>query len=202
MGDDVPPERTVHGRQAVQARRSELAEAWAGFIATARPWDYAATLTFDPKRREPVPPGPQRTGTKHRLQWPTRLTEDPRVRLRVLTRDVADALVRAWLRANERATGEPIAAVVAMEYHKNGAPHFHGLLGRNGGFSPAERAFLEETWNDLAGFCRIEEPRSVEDCAAYASKYLVKDLARGCILLHPPHGNLREPSRPPRFGAG
>lgn len=119
-----------------------------------------------------------------------------------MPRDVAQRFVRHWLRVNERANGEPIAAIVALEYHRNRWIHFHALLGGNSLGGELPQAYLKRTWADLAGFARIEAPRSVEDCAAYASKYLVKDLDRGTVLLWPPGGRLDAPSWPRQLQPG
>jgi hypothetical protein len=107
-----------------------------------------------------------------------------------MTRDVAESFVRRWLRGCERDWLGPLTAVAALEYHKNGWPHFHSLIHRPDGFVATERAALVATWEELAGYCRIEEPRSVADCAAYAAKYLTKDLARGTVLFWPAAGHL------------
>lgn len=192
-----PPGR---GSPADRRRRhgGELAADWAAWIAGMRFWDLTATLTFDPKRRPVVPPGPQRTGANGRLAWPTRLTEAGATVNSPMAPDVAQSFVRRWLRTSERANGEPVAAVVGLEYHKNGWPHFHALLGGNSLGGDVQRSYLEQTWRELAGYCRIEAPRSVADCAAYASKYLVKDLERGTVLLWPPGGRLDAPAWPRR----
>jgi hypothetical protein len=105
--------------------------------------------------------------------------------------DIAKRKVKTWVRAGQELLGRPVAAVVAMEHHKSGWPHFHGLLGVDGGLRGREIEALGRLWFDRNGYNRIEIPRSVGDVAAYAAKYLTKDLDRGGVLIHPSDGPLR-----------
>lgn len=130
-----------------------------------------------------------------------RLHEDGRIAPPLLTRDVAERFVKRWLRQGERAFGAPLTAIAALEYHKNGAPHFHALLTKTEAFNVVQVQWLGDCWRELAGFIRLEEPRSVADCAAYASKYLTKDLDRGTVLLWPSGGPLLRGALEPVAGA-
>lgn len=166
-------------------------DAWAGWIAGLRPWDLFGGLTFDQRRRGEVRlPAARRPG---RLHVSPRLTEDGSVRLgdQALSADVARARVRRWLRDGEERLGRQLAAVVALEYQRNGWPHFHPLIGVAGGLlSGDEITELKGLWFQRNGYARLEVPRSAGDVAAYASKYLVKDLARGDVLFWPARGGL------------
>lgn len=188
----------VHGTTAVvdcdgclPTRRHD---AWAQWVARLRPWDLTATLTLDPAKRGESWLGAQRdAGGSGRLKWSPRLREDGSIRLAdaPMAGDVARSRVRRWLRDGEQLLGRPVAAVVAMEHHKNGWPHFHGLIGVDGGLRGREIAALGTLWHQRNGWNRIEIPRSVGDCAAYAAKYLTKDLDEGGVLIHPANGPLR-----------
>jgi hypothetical protein len=104
---------------------------------------------------------------------------------------VARSRVRTWLKRGEELLGRPVSAIVAMEHHKSGWPHFHGLLGIDGGLRGREREALGRLWFEANGFNKIEVPRSVGDCAAYAAKYLTKELDAGDVLIYPATGPLR-----------
>jgi hypothetical protein len=122
-----------------------------------------------------------------------RLSEDGSIRLAdaPMAGDVAKSRVRRWLKDGEELLGRPVSAIVAMEHHKSGWPHFHGLLGIDGGLRGREIAALGQLWYGANGFNKIEVPRSVGDCAAYAAKYLTKELDVGGVLIYPARGALR-----------
>jgi hypothetical protein len=148
----------------------ELATAWGEWIAAQGPWHVFGALTYD-QRRERVTSAPHGTP---------------------VAADVARAHVRRWLRQGDKALGGRLeAAVVALEYQKNGWPHFHPLLRLAGGQLGREYATLGPLWFDQHGYARLEEPRTQLDVAAYAAKYLVKDLGRGDVLFWPPSGSWR-----------
>jgi len=119
------------------------------------------------------------------------LTYDPARRCTVPARDVARAHVLRWLRDTTRGSGPRVeAAVIALEYQKNGFPHFHPLLRVQGGGRAGDFAQLGGPWFREHGFARLESPRSEADVAAYAAKYLAKDLDRGDVLFWPGRGRL------------
>ena len=97
-----------------------------------------------------------------------------------------------WLKEhNARYPSRPVeAAVLALEYQKNGWPHLHPLLRLGGGLQDGDIARLGTLWFRRFGGNRLERPRSTADVAEYASKYLVKDLARGDVLFYPLRGSL------------
>jgi hypothetical protein len=168
-------------------------DAWSQWVGSLRPWDAMANLTFDPKRRPVVPPGAQRTaGSGGRLKWPVRLTEGGAELGAPMAGDVARRKVRTWLRDAQAEIGRQLVAVGAMEHHKNGWPHFHMLVGIDGGMRGGELTVLRQLWNARNGGNDIKPPRSVGDCAAYAAKYLTKDLDVGGVLIHPAAGPLSE----------
>jgi len=153
-------------------------EAWGEWIASMGDWHVFGGLTYDQRRRRTVPGA-----------------------------DVARAHVRRWLR---RASGPGElaveAGVVALEYQRNGWPHFHPLLRLRGGAQAGDYARLGQLWFKDHGYARLEPPRSKLEVATYAAKYLSKDLSRGDVLFWPVHGSmqLHQPSlpapgvRPPR----
>jgi hypothetical protein len=148
-------------------------------------------LTLDPAKRGQTWPGAQK-GTGFTRISP-RLREDGSVCLAdaPMAADVAKSRVRRWLKSGEELLGRPVSAIVAMEHHKNRWPHFHGLLGIDGGLRGREISALGALWFQGNGYNKIEVPRSVGACAAYASKYLTKQLDVGGVLIYPVRGPLR-----------
>lgn len=172
-----------------------MADAWANWVGELRSWHLFGGLTFDPRRRVPRPPGSQRFGEKTRES--PRLTEDGRVRLgdAPMSADVARGRVRSFLRDGEDVLHRRLAAVVALEYQKNGWPHFHPLLSVEGGLEGGEIAALGNLWFQRCGGNRLEVPASSSDVCAYAAKYLSKGLDRGDVLFWPEKGPIKFPDR-------
>lgn len=171
--------------RCLRVRRSD---AWAQWIARQADWNLFGGLTFDPRRRVPPPPGPQRG--EQRLRPGPRLTEDGSVRLggRPLAPDVARRRVWRFFRDSQDLLGRQLAGVVALEFHKNGWPHFHPLIAVEGGLQGGEVAALGGLWFAHSGGNRLEQPRSLADVSAYAAKYLTKGLDDGDLLLWPRSG--------------
>ncbi len=178
-----------------QNDRERARDAWTNWVSSLRDWHLFGGLTFDPKRRRLVPPGPQKNSTPSREA--PRLTEDGQLRLSdaPLASDVARCRVRNFLRDGESLLGRRIAAIVALEYHKNGWPHFHPLLSIEGGLRGGEIASLGGLWFEASGYNRLEVPRSSSDVCSYAAKYLTKGLDRGDIIIWPERGPLKFPDR-------
>lgn len=145
----------------------DLGAAWGEWIAQQGPWHVFGALTYDPGRAPPGRP----------------------VRDAPVPSDVARAHVYRFLKeSNKRLGGRLEAGVVALEFQKNGWPHFHPLLRLSGGLLGREWATIGPLWYTDHGYARLEAPRSQDDVAAYASKYLVKDLAHGDVLFWPRRG--------------
>lgn len=180
---------------SVTTERERARDAWSNWVMGLREWHLFGGLTFDQRRKKRVPPGPQRFGEVTR-EGP-RLTEDGRVRLGdvPLSADVARGRVRSFLRDGEQLLGRRMAAVVALEYQKNGWPHFHPLLSIERGLQGGEIAALGGLWFRHCGGNRLEVPASTSDVCAYAAKYLSKGLDRGDVLFWPERGPLRFPDR-------
>jgi hypothetical protein len=134
------------------------------WIAGRRDWSLFGTMTYD-QRRYP----------KERLWVNTWVP-------RVVPGDRAKKDFTGWINDASGALGRGIEYVVGMEYQKNGWPHFHALLDL-GGLDGGDIARIGPLWYRRYGFDRLEEPRSIGDCAAYAAKYLVKDIDRGDVLF-------------------
>src|SRR5215831_1241807 len=80
--------------------------------------------------------------------------------------DVARAHVRSWLGKGIRRTGLQVeAGIVALEYQRNGWPHFHPLLRLRGGDHPQSHQLLGQVWFKQHGYAKLETPRSIEDVA-------------------------------------
>ena len=179
---------------------TDVAAAWGDFVAGLGEWHLFGGLTYDQRRpgRVVVLP-PQSSGEvwqapPGRTLLSPRVSEDGRVRLdsQPVARDRAVAHVEYFLREGQRKLGRPIeAAVVALEYQKNGWPHFHPLLRLAGGLLDGDVRTLGPIWHKVAGYGRLEVPRSMQDVCAYASKYLAKGLEGGDVVLWPPRGDLR-----------
>jgi hypothetical protein len=141
---------------------SDVAQAWGNWIADMGEWHVFGALTYAQQNRTTVPGS-----------------------------DVAKAHVRRWLGESQKTVGRPIeAAVVALEYQRNGWPHFHPLLRMPGGLRPYDLARLGQAWYRLHGYAKLEVPRSAPDVCAYAAKYLSKDLSRGDVIFWPARGSL------------
>lgn len=172
----------------------DVAAAWGEWVGSLGEWHLFGGLTYDQRRRPVVPPGMQRGDGRLRLG--PRLSEDGRVRLggdRRPGRDAAVANVGYFLREGQRRLGRRIeAAVIALEYQKNGWPHFHPLLRLEGGLQDGDIRQLGPLWFKIAGYGRLEVPRAASEVCAYASKYLSKGLDQGDVVLWPPRGDLRD----------
>lgn len=143
-------------------RPDAVKEAWGEWIAGMGDWHVFGGLTYDQRRRTSVPGS-----------------------------DVARAHVRRWLRSFGRDSSPRVeAAVVALEYHKSGWPHFHPLLRLSGGAGAGDFARLGQAWYAAHGYARLEAPRRASDVAEYAAKYLSKDLSRGDVIFWPSRGPL------------
>jgi hypothetical protein len=171
-----------------RADRQAVTQAWGEWIAGMGRWDLFGGLTYDQRRRAPRSPGPQRSsqvwGGGQRLRYgPGRLGAE-----------VAWQHVNSWLEYAPKRLGRPVeAAVVALEYQRNGWPHFHPLLRLAGGLQPHDIERLGSLWVERHGYNRLEPPRNRQDVCAYAAKYLSKDLGRGDILFWPPAGQVALP---------
>lgn len=170
----------VHGRfveGCSWCNEARIKEEFAAFIAGLRGWELVSTLTFDPKRAVASRPlGPQKKG--HRTAF-----EDQAPRR--IAFDVARSRVIQWLKKSEKLLDRRIGAVVAMEAHRNGWPHFHALLDV-GGLQYGDISAIGELWFDRNGYAKIELPRDVGGVARYAAKYLSKDA--GDVVFWPrPH---------------
>lgn len=95
----------------------------------------------------------------------------------------AEATWQAWTAWLEEHAGAPLAWVRADEFTKAGRLHFHALLGGEW-VRMVRRLSAMDAWArlELAGFARIEVPRSEAAVAAYCSKYVVKG---GAVTLSP-----------------
>jgi len=133
-------------------------------IAGLRDWSLFGTMTYD-QRRYPK-------------EWLWCDTWVPRA----IPGDRAKKDFHGWINDASGALGRRIEFVCGMEYQKNGWPHFHALLDL-GGLDDGDIARIGRLWYARYGYDRLEIPRLVADCAAYAAKYLVKDISRGDVLF-------------------
>ena len=101
---------------------------------------------------------------------------------RRVTRDVAVGRFHRWIDEVSGALGRRVEFVAALEYQRNGWPHFHPLLDV-GELQDGDISRLGRTWWRLAGGSRFSRPRNTLDVASYSAKYLAKDFAVGDVLL-------------------
>jgi hypothetical protein len=149
--------------------RQKVSDAWGEWVAGMGEWHLFGGLTYDQRRRRldahslPIPPGA----------------------------DAARGHVVKWLEEAPKRIGRPVeAAVVALEYQRNGWPHFHPLLRLAGGLQAGDLAALGGAWFEKYGYGRLEAPRELAAVCLYASKYLSKDLDRGDVIFWPRWGSL------------
>jgi hypothetical protein len=67
--------------------------------------------------------------------------------------------------------GKGVLWVRALEYQRRGVIHYHALFA---GVHDLRRLTWMDTWNELAGFARIEAIRDTMAVRRYVSKYVVK----------------------------
>lgn len=144
--------------------RSRVREAMGEFIGElVKPWTLFATLTFDPSNIQMG--GPLVGERRDVLALPT------------VSNWCAVRRFGYFLNHASKAVGRPVVGVVALEHHKSGQPHGHGLLGTEGGLVYGDIGQLNELWRDHRGngWIRLEEPLSQHDVSLYCAKYMAKD---------------------------
>jgi hypothetical protein len=147
---------------SILAQQSAYTEAMGNWIGDLGPWHYFVTLTFDAAqlqtvgrstafRRPPLPPAVSTWAAQRRFA--------------------------AFLRRAPKTLGRPAEGVVALELHKSGQPHGHGLLKVSDGRYQGDIRELSGDWRGLAGngYIRIEIPKSSDDVSGYCAKYMTKD---------------------------
>ena len=124
-----------------------LTKAWTDLLGRWR-WDWFATLTF---RGDWV--HPEKANSKFRV-WTSRINRTlygPR-----------------WYKHEKG-----VWWVRALEHQRRGVIHYHTLLGGDRLADLRRLSWMDE-WDKLAGFARIEPPRSSDAVRTYCAKYVVK----------------------------
>jgi len=124
---------------------NDLRNAWAAFLGKYY-WEWMGTFTF-------------RDGAVHPE------AADKRFRLLV---SMANRTLHGPRWAKK---GRGISWARGLEKQRRGAVHFHALLS---GVGQLRRLTYMDIWDRIAGFARIERPRSQEFVMRYISKYVVK----------------------------
>jgi len=145
-GEQSEPRASIRFSDVSTLSSDELTQAWQDLLGRWR-WDWFATLTF----KDVVHP------------------------------EKAEKLFCVWIsKINRRLYGprwfkhgKGIRWVRSLEFQRRGVIHFHALLGGDG-LSHLHRLSWMDEWDKLAGFARIEPPRSSEAVRAYCAKYVVK----------------------------
>jgi hypothetical protein len=158
------------------------------WVAEMRPWDCFGGLTYDPKRlrrgerflRPRHLTGDWNRQGQRRFQWSDDHPAPPLVHREVVERHVKD-----WVRECAALLGRRIEYVIALErQHFTGQWHAHPLMDC-GGADQADRSAMGMAWYRAHGLSKLDYPRSSQDAATYASKYLFKDMEAGDALLSP-----------------
>lgn len=132
---------------ALPSQQSELLEAWVEFLGRW-PWDWFGTLTF---RGDAIHP---ESADKRFRVWVSKINRNlfgPR-----------------WSKH-----GQGVRWVRALEFQRRDVLHFHVLLGAQG-LSDLMRLSWMDEWDKLAGWARIEAPKSQRRVTGYCAKYVAK----------------------------
>lgn len=154
----------------LDASRKELVAAYrrevGPFISDLATWHMFLTLTFDPLVMAGTSPAELEKG-RQQLALPT------------VSRWTAMRRFRYFLEHTSGAVGRVTGGIIALEPHKSGQPHGHGLLTFEDGLAGRDAGLLEQLWREYPGngFVRLEEPRSQEDVTGYCAKYMAKDVS-------------------------
>ncbi len=99
----------------------------------------------------------------------------------------ADKRFRLWISKINRAIPDQVRWVRALELQRREVIHYHALLG-GGGVSELHRLSWMDEWSDVAGWARIERPRSDQAVRRYCGKYTLKggDVDVGGPDMHDP----------------
>ena len=158
MATPSSPDPVVLG--ATRLTRDRAQAALGPWIAQLASWDYYVTLTYDPDR-------------------PGRAHGPPSI-------DTSRHHVESWLDELLASSRTFVLGALALEYHKNGWPHWHGLVATGRAGHGLERA-LYHPWYRLYGYARVEaiRPNHAKTISAYCAKYLVKDGGTSVIDWRP-----------------
>lgn len=134
-----------------------------------RPWTTFATLTFDCEGRPGygVPAPSTAQGTRSR--------------------------VLQWCASSERALGQSIIAIGAVDYHRLGEPHAHVLVdigSSEAGDRERVHRILRDTWFVRNGRAQIEVPRRTSRVIGYVAAKLVGDEDPAGLITWPDAGPL------------
>lgn len=127
------------------------------WIASMREWDLYVTLTYDPKRVAG--------------RAPTSAVDAVAPSAYASRRHVDQ-----WAEDGARIVRSRFGAVLALEHHHSGWPHWHGLVSADGigklGFTGLSRAWFAN--HGFASFVRVAD-QPYEALAGYIGKYLAKE---------------------------
>ena len=127
--------------------RPDLVSAWSTYVESLGTWDWFATLTF----RSEV--HPESADKRYRV-WCSKINRE--------------LFGNRWWKR-----GRGVRWIRALELQRRGVIHFHVLLGAPG-LGDLRRLRWMDVWDDLAGWARIEPPRSAGAVRRYCAKYVVK----------------------------
>jgi hypothetical protein len=151
---DGRPTRRLRSGREVWADGEDVSGAWGDFVSGLAEWDYFMTLTFDP----------QRCGEVRNLQ---------QVRRAFFT----------WVSSVESYLRCRLLYVAAVEAHKSGRLHLHGVVKAARARKPADQYLAWLLWWQRYGRAQVGPFRDRAAACRYAAKYLAKDPLEGGILL-------------------
>ncbi len=133
------------------SQKQALHEAWAGWLAELRPWDWFVTLTF----REPTEQQKETGYTRRGIAYCEKAIRHFEAEVGLRRHDPPP-----W----------GVEGVWAREPHQSGSPHLHGLVMAG----DARRMDLVDWGWEKMGITRVEPVREL-GAFYYVTKYILKD---------------------------
>jgi hypothetical protein len=148
----------------------EARKAVGPWLAELMPWSLFPTFTYDLRRLTArprmLPPG--RPGRVTRPSAPGNVSAAKARR---------DA--EAFFRTASQALRRQIDGVIALEVHKSGSHHMHGLLAARSPLTDEDAETIYRHWHEAHGYMkvvRIEGAKEALACAVYCAKYMTKSV--------------------------
>lgn len=139
----------AHIRTSTRAPGGTLCEHYGLYLANAYPWQWFVTVT-----------------SRNRVA-PEALIKRFRLAVSMTERTVLGRRPRRQDR---------IVWVMGEERHRSGNPHLHAILWQRHDLNRiARRNQFRDLLQDLSGWSKCEQPRSVEGATRYCAKYLAKE---------------------------
>jgi len=142
----------------------EVNQSWGEWLSGLRPWEWFATLTFKPPQ--------EGIYDRRGIAYVRRAVQEFQGQALAGCRPVPVFGEMRW-----------VDGVWAIEKHKNGSPHVHGLLAARGFQAGLGRRLDMVDWSwEHSGMARVEAVRDL-GAAFYVSKYIMKG-GPECLILN------------------